>query len=186
MENNEVKIWSDGTLEKLKFRGDMQNAALEDSWTPTAPFRSFKCFSRCSQKQMHSITIGRIGAFWQANVWGRLIFSLPKVYGDIRPAFKHCGIPLRLEKTMYGMTTWGGFYSIKSRPVILLKIFSCGFFIKIIIHVDDKSFIGNNEIIFTEFKDKISKSFDVEFLGQGHWYWSDRIHQDAEFNVTLD
>lgn len=54
--------------------------------------------------------------------------------------------------------------------MILLKIFSCGFFIKIIIHVDDKSFIGNNEIIFTEFKDKISKSFDVEFLGQGHWY----------------
>jgi len=52
--------------------------------------------------------------------------------------------------------------------------------------VDDKLFFGNNEIILTEFKDKISKRFDVEFLGQAHWYLSARIHQDAEFNVTLD
>jgi len=52
--------------------------------------------------------------------------------------------------------------------------------------VDDKLFLGNNEIILKEFKEKIFKRFDVEFLGQAHWYLPARIHQDAQFNVTLD
>jgi len=51
--------------------------------------------------------------------------------------------------------------------------------------VDDKLFFGNNEIILTKFKEKISKRFDVEFLGQAPWYLSARTHQDAEFNVTF-
>jgi hypothetical protein len=33
---------------------------------------------------------------------------------------------------------------------------------------------------------QISKRFDVEVLGQAHQYLSARIHQDAEFYVTLD
>jgi hypothetical protein len=51
-------------------------------------------------------------------------------------------------------------------------MFPGGFFIKIIIHIDDKLFFGNNEIILTEFKEKIPKRFDVKFLGQTHWYLS--------------
>jgi hypothetical protein len=64
-------------------------------------------------------------------------------------------------------------------------MFPGGYFIKII-YVDDKLFFENNEIILTEFKEKNSKRFDVEFLGQARWYLSARIHQDAEFDVTLD
>jgi hypothetical protein len=52
--------------------------------------------------------------------------------------------------------------------------------------VDEKLFYGNNEVTLQEFKDKLSKRFDVEFLGQAHWYLSARIHQDADFNITLD
>jgi hypothetical protein len=40
-------------------------------------------------------------------------------------------------------------------------------------------FFGNN-------KTTLSKRFYVEFLGQAHWYLSARIHQDNDFNVTLD
>jgi hypothetical protein len=36
--------------------------------------------------------------------------------------------------------------------------------------MDDKLFFGNNEATLQEFKDKLSKRFDVEFLGQAHWY----------------
>ncbi len=52
--------------------------------------------------------------------------------------------------------------------------------------MDNKLFFRNNETTLQEFKDKLAKRFDVEFLGQAHWYLSARIHQDADFNVTLD
>ncbi len=52
--------------------------------------------------------------------------------------------------------------------------------------MDDKLFFGNNEATLQEFKDKLSKRFDVEFLGQAPWYLSARIYQDTDFNITLD
>jgi hypothetical protein len=46
METNKVKIKSDGSLDKLKcrivVRGDLQDTGMEDSRSPTAPFRSLK------------------------------------------------------------------------------------------------------------------------------------------------
>jgi hypothetical protein len=110
------------------------------------------------------------------------------------------GRPLRLAKSMYGMTYSGkywyldlkerllkeGFIQSRASPCFICKIFPGGYFIKIIIYVDHKLFFGNNEIILVEFKEKISERFDLEFLGQAHWYLSARIHQDAEFNATLD
>ncbi len=57
---------------------------------------------------------------------------------------------------------------------------------KLIVYVDDRLFFGNNEATLQEFKEKLSKRFDEEFLGEAHWYLSARIHQDADFNVTLD
>ncbi len=48
METNKVKIKSDGSLDKLKcsivVTGDLQGTVMEDSWSPTAPFRSLKMF----------------------------------------------------------------------------------------------------------------------------------------------
>ncbi len=46
MGTNKVKIKSDGSLDKLecriKVRGHLQGTGMEDSWSPTAPFRSLK------------------------------------------------------------------------------------------------------------------------------------------------
>jgi hypothetical protein len=79
---------SDGSLDKLKcrfvVRGDLQDTGMEDSWSPTAPFRSLKMFladaarNRCRVHQLDFV-----GAFLQANVRGRIFVTLPKVYGDI-------------------------------------------------------------------------------------------------------
>jgi hypothetical protein len=48
METNKVIVKSDGSLDKLKcriaVRGDLQDTGMEDSWSPTTPFRSLKMF----------------------------------------------------------------------------------------------------------------------------------------------
>ncbi len=66
------------------------------------------------------------------------------------------------------------------------KVYPDGSSVKLLIYVDDKLFFGNNDTTLPEFKDKRTKRFDVEFLGQAHWYLSATIYQDANFNVTLD
>jgi hypothetical protein len=85
METNKVKIKSYGSLYKLKcrivVRGDLQDTGMEDSWSPTAPFRSLKMFladaarNRCRVHQLDFV-----GAFLQANVRGRIFVTLPKDY----------------------------------------------------------------------------------------------------------
>jgi hypothetical protein len=118
METNKVKIKSDGSLDKLKCRivvtGDLQDTGMEDSWSPTAPFRSLKMFladaarSRCRVHQLDFV-----GAFLQANVRGRIFVTLPKVYEDIWPEFKdYCGRPLRLMKSMYGVNYSGKYWHL--------------------------------------------------------------------------
>jgi hypothetical protein len=64
-----------------------------------------------------------------------------------------------------------------------VKVFPDGSCIKLIVYVYDKLFFGKN---LQEFKDKLSKRFDEDFLGQVHWYLSARIYQDVDFNITLD
>jgi hypothetical protein len=88
METNKFKIKSDGSLDKLKcrimVRGDMQDTATDDTWLPTAPFRSHKKYladaarNRCRVNQLDLVE-----AFLPANVRGRISVSLPKVYGDL-------------------------------------------------------------------------------------------------------
>jgi hypothetical protein len=41
-------------------------------------------------------------------------------------------------------------------------------YVNLIVHVDDKLFFGDKEATLQEFKDELSKRFDVEFLGQAH------------------
>jgi hypothetical protein len=171
LETNKVKIKSDGSLDKLKcrivVRGHLQDTTMEDSWSPTAPFRSLKISlpdaarNRCRVHQLDFV-----GAFLQANVRGRIFVILPKVYGDIWPEL--------------------GFTQSRASPCFFCKMFPDGSYAKLIVYVDDKLFFGNNEATLQEFKDKLSERFDVEVLGQAHWYLSARIHQDADFNVTLD
>jgi hypothetical protein len=44
-------------------------------------------------------------------------------------------------------------------------VFPDGSYVKLIVYVDDKLFLGNNEATLQKFKDKLSKRFDMEFLG---------------------
>jgi hypothetical protein len=116
----------------------------------------------------------------QTNVRGRIFVTLPKVYGDIWPDFKdYCGRPLRLVKSMYGMTFSGkywyldlkdwlyeeGFTQSRASPCFFCKVFPDGSYVKLIVYVDDRLFFGKNEATLQEFKDKKSKRFDeAEFV----------------------
>jgi hypothetical protein len=63
-----------------------------------------------------------------------------------------------------------GFTQSRASPCFFCKVYPDGSFVKLIVYVDDKLFFGNNEATFQKFKDKLAKRFDVEFLGQAHWY----------------
>ena len=44
----------------------------------------------------------------QAKVCSRVFIQMPSVYGELFPEFKeYCGVPLKLIKSMYGMTLSG-------------------------------------------------------------------------------
>jgi hypothetical protein len=119
METNKVKIKSDGSLDKLKcrivVRDDLQDTALEDSLSLTAPFRSLKIFlADAARNKCRAHQLDFVGAFLQANVKGRIFVTLPKVYGDIWLEFKdYCEKPLRLVKSMCLMTYSGNYRYVK-------------------------------------------------------------------------
>ncbi len=104
--------------------------------------------NRCRAHQLDFV-----GVFLQANIRGRVFIILPKVYGDIWPEFKdHCGRPLRLVKSMYGMTYSGNYWYLdlkewlheeeftQSRvsPCFFCRVFPDGPFVKLIVYMDDK------------------------------------------------
>jgi hypothetical protein len=53
--------------------------------------------------------------------------------------------------------------------LLLMQGVSRWIYDKSIVYVDDKLFFGNNKATLQEFKRKLSKRFDVEFLRQTHW-----------------
>ncbi len=52
-----------------------------------------------------------VGAYLQANVHSRIFIKFPTVYAKILPEYKeYFGGPLRLLKSMYGMTLSGKYW----------------------------------------------------------------------------
>jgi hypothetical protein len=83
METNKVKIKSDGSLDKLKcrfvVRGDLQDTGMEDSWSPTASFRSLKLFSADTARNRYRVhQLDFVGAFLQANDEEESLSHYPK------------------------------------------------------------------------------------------------------------
>jgi Reverse transcriptase (RNA-dependent DNA polymerase). len=207
METNRVKLKSDGTLEKLKcrivVRGDLQNKqSNEDKWSPTASFRALKMFlGHAARLRVRVRQLDFIGAFLQAKVRSRVFVKLPAVYGEIFPEFKeYCGRPLRLLKSMYGMTFSGkywyldlqewllsdGFTQSEVVKCLFFKTFEDGSQIFLLDYVDDMLYYGTDESKLREFEDALSARFDLEKMGQAHWYLSTRITQHSNFDVTID
>jgi hypothetical protein len=52
--------------------------------------------------------------------------------------------------------------------------------------VDDQLYFSNDTRMRQEYEEAVSKRFDVELLGQVHWYLQARITQHTDFSITLD
>jgi hypothetical protein len=116
MDLNKVKLRSDGTLDKLKsqliIREDLQQNVKEDKWSPTTSFRALKIFlAHASYLRVRIHQLDFVGAFLQAKVHSRIFMKLPALYRSIFPEYqKYCGTPLRLIKSMTGMTFSGKYW----------------------------------------------------------------------------
>jgi hypothetical protein len=60
------------------------------------------------------------------------------------------------------------------------------FFLCLLNAVDDQLYFSNCEKMRLKFEAAVRADFDVEFLGQAHWYLQARITQHANFSITLD
>jgi hypothetical protein len=47
-------------------------------------------------------------------------------------------------------------------------------------------YYGNVPTKEKEFEEQLGKLFNLELLGQAHWYLGTRIHQLANFDIELD
>jgi len=207
METFKVKILSDGSLDKLKtrivVRGDLQSKTLsEDIWSPTASFRALKMFlAHESRIKARVKQLDFVGAFLQAKTRSRVFVSIPQIYGVLFPEYKEfCGRPVRLAKSMYGMTLSGkywfldlqdylvelGFKPSSTIPSLFIKVDNKGNQIYVLDYVDDMLYYGTNEASINEFEQQLQKRFNLELMGQAHWYLSTRINQLSNYDIELD
>ena len=95
-------------------RGDLQsNYIVGDTWSPTASMRTLKYFLADSfnhKSRVHQLDC--IGELLQSNVKHRVFLKLYSRYGDYFPeCCNYFVIPLRLNKSICGMTNYGQLFS---------------------------------------------------------------------------
>ncbi len=101
-----------------------------------------------------------VGAFLEAKTRSRVFVIIPPIYGVLFPEYKDfCGKPVRLAKSMYGMTLSGkywfldlqdylfelGFIASTTIPSLFMKRETNGHTIYVLHYVDDILYYGTNE-----------------------------------------
>ncbi len=142
-----------------------------------------------------------VGAFLQAKEQSRVFVKMPAIHGEVFPDIKqYCGKPLRLLKSMYGMTLsrkyWYqelqefliqmGFTQSTVVRCLFHKKFSDGSQIMLLDYVDDLIYFGTKDATVKQFEEQLSARFELELMGQAHWYLSTCITQLANFDITID
>jgi hypothetical protein len=207
LETNKIKYKSDGSLDKLKVRivvrGDLQdNTTSEDKWSPTASFRGLKMFlAHACRLKVRVRQLDFIGAYLQARCKSRIFIKFPASLSQAFPEFnKYFGRPLRLLKSMYGMTLSGkywyqelqeyllgqGFVQSTTIPCLFYKIYEDGSVIFLLNYVDDLLYYGTRITTIKIFEDHLLQRFDLQLMGQSHWYLSTRITQTTDYDIIID
>ena len=142
-----------------------------------------------------------VGAFLQAKPWSRIFVTIPKIFGILFPEYaKYCGSPVRLSMSMYGMTLSGkywyldlleyltsvGFKASASVPCLFVQEGENGHRIFLLNYVDDMLYYGTCPTALAAFESGLKQRFNLELLGQAHWYLATRIHQHNNFDIELD
>jgi hypothetical protein len=207
METFKVKVKSNGALDKLKcrlvVRGDLQDKNItEDKWSPTASFCSLKMFlAHTSKTKARVKQLDFVGAFLQAKMRTRMFVTIPQIYGILFPEYKgYCGVPVRLVMSMYGTTLCGkywymdlteymlevGFKPSECMCCLFTHMYADGTKMYVLNYVDDMLYHCRDTEKLIEFEQKLRARFNLELIGQAHWYLGTRINQLANYDIELD
>ena len=113
---------------------------------------------------------------------------------------QYYGRPLKLLKSMYGMTNSGklfadeltewlieeGYIELQFQMSIYYKYAPDGSKIVVLSYVDDCVYWYTNEDLGIWFVDTLQKRFHVNFLGFAHWFMSIRISQLKDHSISVD
>ena len=202
-----VKAQANGKLEKAKvrvcLRGDQQEERADEStWCPIAGHRAKrKICANATRNRARLYQLDFIGAFLQSHTQRLTYTMLPKEWAELLPEFAQwCGVPLRLNKALYGDVTankcWDdelsswlvdvyGFARCLSEPSIFIKREN-GHELVIVNAVDDQLYYSTSDEMRKAFEAAVSKQYNVELMGQAHWYLQARITQSANYDITID
>jgi hypothetical protein len=202
-----AKQRSDGCLDKLKVRA-VQRADLqwykpeEDTWSPCASSWGVRMFlAEIARRGRTAKLLDFIGAYLQGHAVGRHWVRFPVECAQFFPKYaKYFGIALLLKKGMYGGTLSGkwwnqeltewllsvGFIQSSLDATYFVKIYPDGSFVRLIFHVDDMLYFGNNNEVERLFESEIKGRFNVNVLGQAHWFLQMRIHHHADKSISFD
>ena len=201
-----IKLKSDGSIDKLKarccLRGDYQQDLYDwDTWCAIAGFPELKRFLAYNVGQKCRIfQLDFVGAFLQSPTQHETYTILPKEWAEVMPEFaEYMGKPMMLVKALYGditankcwddeLSAWLVSYGFK-RCLAAQSIFILteGQDKLVIVNaVDDQLYFSTSDDMRKRFEEAIAKHFDVDLLGQAHWYLQSRITQAANYDVTVD
>ena len=202
-----VKLQSNGMIDKLKtricLRGDMQDEKTDfDTWCAIGNFRGLRKFAAsASSKRVRIYQLDFIGAFLQSHTQHETYVILPPEWAELIPEdIEWFGRPLLLVKALYGdvtankcwddelsnwLTNGHGFRRCLSEPSIFIKKEN-GHELVLINAVDDQLYYSTSDEMRLAFEDAVKKKYDVDLMGQAHWYLQSRIAQGANFDITID
>ena len=202
-----AKQASDGYLDKLKVRG-VQRADLqwhkpeEDTWSPCASSWGLRLFlAEIARRRRIAKLMDFIGAYLQGHAVGRHWVRFPSELAQYFPQYaKYFGIAMMLRKGMYGGTLSGkwwnqelsdwlisvGFVQSPLDGTYFVRINPDGSYIRLIFHVDDMLYFGNNDEIEQAFESQIKGRFQVNILGRANWFLQMRIHHHSDGSISFD
>jgi hypothetical protein len=131
----------------------------------------------------------------------RMFVTIPKIFGILFLKYAWCtGKPVRLLMSMYGTTLCGKYWYLDLLDFLkeigfkegdcvkcsFIKEFPDGSKIFLLNYVDDMLYHGNNLVFLQEFEKQLAERFQLELLGNAHWYLGSRINQLKNFDIELD
>ena len=210
LEVMKIKFSLDGTWEKAKVRivccGDLRRQQnMEDTWNTVAAKRTLWMF--LANTASHCAIVWQldvVGAFSQATMKQVTYIKLSEFLSEIYPEYSAWfGRPLRLIKSMYGISFCGKWCFLEMMEYFTDKLILCqascdqALFVKLeddkaltifLVYIDDSVYFNTDNYAkyLKAFESNMQARFKVDFQGHAHWFLAMQILSDKLGNYTLD
>ena len=131
---------------------------------------------------------------------GRVFVQFPELLAVFLPEYEqYFGVPLLLEKGIYGMTHSGKFFDDDMVEFLTKELgfvqsahepalYTCrkkGEYLNLLNYIDDQLYFGSTDSTTEWFEKKLRARFDVEIKGDANWFLSSKITRIG-LDYTLD